>query len=87
MQLLWHRRILSPRYPALVEDALKVLHAEGGRSFQLGIHPWLMGMPHRIRYLDQTLTRLARLDAVWNTTLGAIADHLHRLHTEKPNDD
>jgi peptidoglycan/xylan/chitin deacetylase (PgdA/CDA1 family) len=77
VQLLWHRRVLTPRYPGLVEAAFAVLHGEGGRSLQLGIHPWLMGMPHRIRYLDETLTRLDRFDRVWNTTLGGIADHLY----------
>jgi len=77
VQLLWHRRVLTPRYPELVEEGFRVLHGEGGRSFQLGIHPWLMGMPHRIRYLDETLTRLGRFDRVWNTTLGGIADHLY----------
>ncbi len=82
VQLLWHRRLLTPRYPALVEEGFRVLHEEGagsGRSFTLGIHPWLFGMPHRIRYLDETLARLARFEAVWNATLDAIADHLHAL--------
>ena len=85
VQLLWHRRLLSPRYPALVEEGFRVLHQEGagsGRSFTLGIHPWLFGMPHRIRYLDQTLARLARFEAVWNTTLDAIADHLQALRDD-----
>jgi hypothetical protein len=76
VQLLWHRRVLTPRYPGLVAEAFGVLHGEGGRSFNLGIHPWLMGMPHRIRYLDEALERLGRFEGVWNTTLGGIADHL-----------
>lgn len=82
VQLLWHRRLLTPRYPELVEEGFSVLHEEGvdsGRSFTLGIHPWLFGMPHRIRYLDETLARLARFEAVWNTILDGIADHLHAL--------
>ena len=79
VQLLWHRRVLTPRFPVLVEAGFKVLHGEGGRSFTLGIHPWLFGMPHRIRYLDETLARLGRLKAVWNATLDGIADHLHAL--------
>ena len=82
VQLLWHRRLLTPRFPALVEDAFRVLHEEGagsGRSFTLGIHPWLFGMPHRIRYLDETLKRLGGYTDVWRTTLGAISDHMHSL--------
>lgn len=79
VQLLWHRRVLTPRYPTLVEEAASVLCGEGGRSLQLGIHPWLIGMPHRIRYLDEALGRLGRLGAVWTTTLGGIAGHLGTL--------
>jgi len=82
VQLLWHRRLLTPRFPALVEDGFRVLHEEGagsGRSFTLGIHPWLFGMPHRIRYLDETLSRLGGYGDVWRTTLGAISDHMHSL--------
>ena len=54
--------------------------ADSGRCFALGIHPWLFGMPHRIRYLDETLARLAAYDDVSRTTLGAISDHMHGLH-------
>jgi peptidoglycan/xylan/chitin deacetylase (PgdA/CDA1 family) len=80
VQLLWHRRMLTPKFPALVDDGFRVLHHEGamsGRCFTLGIHPWLFGMPHRIRYLDETLARLAAYGDVWRTTLGAIAAHMH----------
>jgi len=79
VQLLWHRRLLTPRYPALVGEAARVLCGEGapsGRSLTLGIHPWLFGMPHRIRYLDEALARIGALDGVWATMLGAIAAHL-----------
>lgn len=82
VQLLWHRRLLTPRFPALIEEAFRVLHAEGGksgRSFMLGIHPWLFGMPHRIRYLDETLARLARFGEVWNATLDDISQHCYGL--------
>ena len=80
VQLLWHRRVPTPRYPGLVEEAVSVLHEEGaasGRSFTLHIHPWIFGMPHRIRYLDEALGRIGRYGEVWRTTLGAIARHLH----------
>jgi len=79
VQLLWCRRVPTPRYPALVEEAFAELHREGadsGRSFVLGLHPWLFGMPHRIRYLNAALDRLAAFDSVWRATLGEIADHV-----------
>jgi peptidoglycan/xylan/chitin deacetylase (PgdA/CDA1 family) len=85
VQLLWHRRLLTPRFPALVDEGFRVLHEEGarsGRSFTLGIHPWLFGMPHRIRYLDEALGRLCGYGHVWRTTLGEVSEHVHRLRRE-----
>lgn len=79
VQLLWHRRVFTQRYPALIEEALSVLHAEGassGRYFGLGIHPWLFGMPHRIRYLNEALDRIAGFDGLWRATLGEVAGHM-----------
>lgn len=79
VHLLWHRRLPTPRYPAIVEEALTVLHAEGatsGRSFVIGVHPWLFGMPHRIRYLREALRRLSKLEGLWPATLGEQAAHL-----------
>ena len=76
VQLLWHRRVAMNRYPDLVAEAMATLHEEGaqsGRIFGLGLHPWLMGMAHRIRYLDQALERLAAFDQVWRATAGEIA--------------
>jgi allantoinase len=76
VQLLWHRRVPTPRYPDLVAEAADVLRAEGGRSLILGLHPWLFGMPHRIRYLDATLARLAQTDGIWHAPLEGICDHV-----------
>ncbi len=76
VQLLWHRRVAMARYPQLVAEAMETLHEEGaesGRIFGLGLHPWLMGMAHRIRYLDEALGRVAAFDRVWQATAGEIA--------------
>lgn len=88
VQLLWHRRIATPRYPGLVAEALEVLAAEGardgGRSAVLGLHPWLIGMPHRIGHLEAALARIAALRGVWNAPLGAIAAHAAAALTPAP---
>src|SRR5262249_48936121 len=58
--LFWLRRVETWRYPDLVEEAARALAAEGavsGRNFGLSIHPWLFGMAHRVRYLDEALAR------------------------------
>jgi allantoinase len=74
--LFWLRRVETWRYPALVEEAARTLVAEGaasGRNLGLSIHPWLFGMAHRIRYLDEALTRIRAIDGLWQATTGEIA--------------
>jgi len=63
-----------PRYPDIVHEAFATLHAEGGRVFCLGLHPWLIGMAHRVKYLDLALGRLACHDGVWQATAGDIVE-------------
>lgn len=76
VRMLCLRRVPNARYPDLVCEAFQTLHEEGagsGRLFGLGIHPWLFGQAHRIRYLDEALARLTAFDAVWQATAGDIA--------------
>ena len=84
--LFWLRRVETWRYPALVEEAARTLAEEGaisGRNFGLSIHPWLFGMAHRIRYLDEALTRIRAIDGLWQATTGEIAawakEHLEEV--------
>jgi allantoinase len=78
VQALWLRHIPNPRYPALVGEAFRALYDEGaesGRLFGLSLHPWVIGQPHRIRYLASALDDICQLDMVWQTTAGEIARH------------
>jgi len=52
-------------------DAADFLLAEaessgGGRLLGLNIHPWLMGQPHRVRYLEKALGYITGLDGVYS---------------------
>ena len=38
-------------------------------------HPWLMGMAHRIKYLDEALRRIERFGNSWQATPGEIVRH------------
>jgi peptidoglycan/xylan/chitin deacetylase (PgdA/CDA1 family) len=74
--MFWLRRVEMARYPALVSEAAATLQEEGlisARNFGLTIHPWLFGMAHRIRYLDEALTRIKELSGVWQAFPGDIA--------------
>jgi peptidoglycan/xylan/chitin deacetylase (PgdA/CDA1 family) len=70
---LWLRKIATPRWPGLVEAAAERLAAEGGRSFVLSLHPWVIGQAHRIRYLREALDRLVRIEGLWPATAGEVA--------------
>lgn len=75
-QMLWAKLVPGWEWPPLVGEAASRLAADGaggaGRCLLLGIHPWLMGQPHRIGHLE------AALDAVlaarpWCATADEIA--------------
>ena len=40
----------------------------------LHLHPWIMGQPWRIRYLDEVLGHICAHQGVWNATGGEIID-------------
>jgi len=77
VQTLWLRRVPVTRWPMLVRDALDRLLAEpqGGRVLGLGIHPWLLGAPARIRYLRESLEDLASREGLYIATAGDLARH------------
>ena len=72
------RRIPLPRYADMVGEAFELLHQEGGQVFNLSVHPWVMGVPHRIKYLDEALRRVERFGNVWQATPGEIAAHYRK---------
>lgn len=74
VQLLWLRRLAMPRYPDIVGEAFEGLYDEGGRVFCLALHPWLIGMAHRIRYLDEALKRITARPKIWQVTASEIVD-------------
>jgi allantoinase len=83
---LWLRRIPNPRYPELAGEAFRALHDEGadsGRLFGLSLHPWVIGQPHRIRYLEQALADICQIEGVWQTTTGEIAKHYRSQYQKK----
>lgn len=77
VQTLWLRRVPVTRWPGLVRDALDRLLGEtrGGRVLGLGIHPWMLGAPHRVRYLRASLEDLAARPGLHLATAGALAAH------------
>jgi peptidoglycan/xylan/chitin deacetylase (PgdA/CDA1 family) len=77
VQTLWHRRVPADRFPSLVADAIEVLERApetNARAIAIGVHPWVLGTPHRIRYLREALQLIQSHSAVGITTAGDLAD-------------
>jgi peptidoglycan/xylan/chitin deacetylase (PgdA/CDA1 family) len=58
-------------------DTFDVLYEEGetsGRVMAIALHPFLTGVPHRIRYLDRALKYVASHGKVWFATGSEIID-------------
>tara|TARA_B100001094_G_C18134265_1_gene774115 strand:+ start:542 stop:1465 length:924 start_codon:yes stop_codon:yes gene_type:complete len=65
-------------FVTMVKNQFDTLYEEGsqsGRVMALAIHPYLMGMPHRIDALDEMLDYVLGHDGVWQPTASEIADH------------
>jgi len=78
----WHRRLSMDRWRNGVRDAVDQLLADGGssgRHLVLNLHPWFIGHPHRIGYLEEVLDDIAGRDGIWLTTAGEIAAHVRSL--------
>lgn len=76
-QLMAIRRVPPPRWRDVIVEAFDYLHEEAspsGSVFTLGLHPWLAGQAHRIRYLEEALARMAGYGEVWQATACEVAD-------------
>jgi len=69
----------------MVKAQFDTLYEEGaasGRVMALALHPYLMGMPHRIDGLDEMLDYVLGHELVWQATASEIADHFIEHHYE-----
>ncbi len=82
VNLHWARRVTMTHWAALVSEAFDVLYREGrgsGRMFALPLHPWCIGQPFRVKYLDQVLAHVRKHEGVWTTTGRDIAAWYRQL--------
>jgi len=76
--LLMRSHIEGESYLEMCRRQLERLRAEagdGGRMMCLPLHPFAIGQPHRIRYLDRLMEILRSHDDVWIATASDIAGH------------
>jgi peptidoglycan/xylan/chitin deacetylase (PgdA/CDA1 family) len=74
LECMWLRRVTPPVWSANIVEAFDVLHAEGHNTFNLTLHPWVVGQAHRIRYLRDALHQILGKPHVWRTTTDELAE-------------
>ena len=75
------RKVTVDRYAQMLKESFDSLYQDGarnGRVLVLNLHPWLIGQPFRIGYLDDALGHMVQRQAVWAATGGEIVDWYRR---------
>lgn len=65
----------AEEFDVMIRRQFDVLYAEGlqsGRVMAIALHPFIIGVPHRIGALDSALKYILAHDGVWRTTGGEI---------------
>ena len=73
-----HRFVEADGFRQMICDEFDVLYHEGaksGRVMAIALHPYLIGVPHRIGALDAALKYISKHKKVWKTTGAEIARH------------
>ena len=73
LECLRLRGVTTPIWADNIAEAFAVLHEEGGGVFNLTLHPWIAGQPHRIRWLKHALSRILGKNGIWRTTTDELA--------------
>ena len=71
-------RICKAQFDQLYEEG-----AESGRVMCIALHPFLIGQPHRVKYLDEILGYIMSHEGVWQTTADEIAAHYIANHYDE----
>ena len=62
----------------MICDQFDVLYKEGaksGRVMAIAIHPYIIGVPHRMKAFDEALKYICKHKKVWKATGSEIARH------------
>ena len=80
-----HRRVNVDRYANMLTESCDVLYENGsdnGRLLVLNLHPWLIGQPFRINYLDEALSTIMNTPLIWAAT-GSEVTNWYRGHNKQ----
>ncbi len=72
----YHRS--GAEFEQMIRDQFDVLYRESertGKVMAIALHPYLIGVPHRINPLERALAYSCGHDEIWWATGGEIVDH------------
>jgi allantoinase len=75
--LFLHHHFTGQQFYEAIRDQFDVLYQEGresGRVMAIALHPFITGVPHRAKYLDQALAYVTGHRYVWLATGSEILD-------------
>ena len=71
------RRVTVDRFAQSLKDGFDAMYRDGasnGRLMSINLHPWLIGQPFRIGYLEEALGYVMGHEEVWAGTGSEIVD-------------
>jgi allantoinase len=87
MSLFVHSAHTAEQYYRILCDQFETLYQEAQRSglvMAIPLHPFVTGVPFRIRYLERALDHICAHDGVWKATSGEIADWYYQHYYVDP---
>jgi peptidoglycan/xylan/chitin deacetylase (PgdA/CDA1 family) len=72
------RFVSAEGFKQMICDQFDVLYKEGaksGRVMAIAIHPYIIGVPHRMKAFDEALRHICKHKKVWKATGSEIARH------------
>jgi len=72
-----NRKVPVHRYGEMIKESFDRLYQDGadnGRVMVLSLHPWLIGQPFRIAYLEDALGHIFQRQGVWGASGSEIID-------------
>jgi len=87
IRVLFYGNHTPTDYLRMVCDQFDTLYGEGakgGRVMTIPLHPFVIGLPFRIKYLDRALEYICSHEGVWRTTAGEVADWYYKNYYQDP---
>jgi peptidoglycan/xylan/chitin deacetylase (PgdA/CDA1 family) len=87
IRVMYYAKHTPEEYLRMVCDQFDVLYGDGaqsGRVMTLPLHPFVIGLPFRIKYLDKALEYICSHERVWRATGWEVANWYYEHYYEDP---